>query len=253
MKMDKAARGASHTIKQLKHFGVEGEVVMDIGANVGHVSRWLQDNGAKRVVSYEPHPGAFAQLKERCPDCELINAALLTKAGTATIATSQKDADAGYFCNASMTSALPVKTEVDVLSFPAELRRVKPTAIKMDVEGSEYDMLLNTRLVKRIKWVSMEVHKLNNPTGPYLFAALAVRMFSSGYGMYPLQPSCRPAPGVCKSFWGFMQVDFARGHRTREEDAEWIASVVKRGWREKDTIKTRIKSLQDLFDKEYKS
>jgi len=251
--MDKAERGASHTIKQLKIFGVENEVVMDIGANVGHVSRWLQDNGAKRVVSYEPHPGAFAELKKRCPDVELVNAALLTKAGKSVIATSQKDADAGYFCNASMTSALPVKTEVEVLSFPAELRRVKPTAIKMDVEGSEYDMLLNTRLVKRIKWVSMEVHKLNNPTGPYLFAALAMTMFSQGFGMYPLQPSCRPKPGVCKSFWGFMQVDFARGHETREEDAKWIASLVKRGQRDRHKVNTRIKPLQDLFNQEYRT
>lgn len=251
--MNKAERGASHTIKQLKLFGVEGEVIMDIGANVGYVSRWLIDNGVKRVVAYEPHPLAFKELQKRCPDCEVVNAALLTKPGTVNISTSRKDAEAGYFCNATiMTNVARVSTPVDVLSFQKELRRVKPTAIKMDVEGSEYDMLLNVPLVKRIKWVSMEVHKLNNPTGPFLFAALVKKMTAQGFGMLPLQPGVRKVPGECKSYWGFMQVDFARNVQTHDDDLRWIEGLLERGYRERDTILTRIKPLQELFNQEFR-
>lgn len=251
--MDKAERGANHTIAQLRQFDIEGEVIMDIGANVGYVSRWLKDNGVKRVISYEPHPLAFAQLEKRCPDCEIINAALLAKPGTVNIATSKKDADAQYFCNATvMTNVLPARYAVKALSFAAELKRVKPTAIKLDTEGSEYDMLLNATLPKSVKWISMEVHKLNNPTGAFLFAALATKLFVQGFGMKPLQPSVRPSAGVCKSWWGFMQVDFARDIITTKEDARWIKSLMMRGHREKAKIKTRIKPLQALFDKEFK-
>jgi len=250
--MDKAERGATHTIARLSQFNIEDEVIMDIGANVGFVSRWLKDHKAKRVVAYEPHPLAFAQLKKRCPDCDLVNAALLTKPGVANIATSRVDADAKYFCNATlMTNVLPVSTEVEVLSFPAELKRVKPTAIKMDVEGSEYDMLLHTPLPKTVKWISMEAHKLNNPCGAYLFAALAQKMFAQGFGMFPLQPSVRPAAGVCKSWWGFMQVDFVRDTSTAIADVRWISSMVTQGKRNHSKIRTRIKPLQELFDKEF--
>jgi len=251
--MNKAERGAMHTISCLKQYNIEGEVIMDIGANVGYVSRWLKDNKAKRVVSYEPHPLAFAELEKRCPDVELLNAALLAEPGTVYIATSKKDADAQYFCNATvMTNVLPAKFAVEALSFAAELKRVKPTAIKLDTEGSEYDMLLNATLPKRVKWISMEVHKLNNPTGAFLFAALATKMFAQGFGMKPLQPSVRPSAGVCKSWWGFMQVDFARDVTTTKEDARWIKSLMTRGRREKAKIKTRIKPLQALFDQEFK-
>ena len=75
--------------------------------------------------------------------------------------------------------------------------------------------------------------------------------------MMPLQPSCRPGPGVCKSYWGFMQVDFIRDtpdklYATKKEDSRWINSLVNRGLKDADKIKTRIKPLQDLFDQEYK-
>jgi FkbM family methyltransferase len=250
--MDKAERGAKQTIARLKHYNIEGEVIMDIGANIGHVSRFLLDGGVKRVVSYEPHPLAFKELAKRCNDGELINAGLLTKKGSIAIHTSKSDAVAGYFCNASMASgAAGVSTEVDVLSFPAELKRVKPTAIKMDVEGSEYDMLLNTDLPKSVKWLSMEVHKLNVTVGLYLFAALARRMFAQGFGMATLQPSVRPAAGVCKSFWGFMQVDFMRGVASNKDDIKWIASMCMHAEHNSDNIKTRIQPLQELFDKEF--
>lgn len=250
--MDKAERGAQQTINRLKRFKIDGEVIMDIGANVGYVSRFLLDSGAKRVVSYEPHPLAFKELAKRCKDGELINAGLLTMKGKTTIHTSKSDADAKYFCNASMVSGPSrVSTEVVILSFRDELKRVQPTAIKMDVEGSEYDMLLNTELLKSVKWLSMEVHKLNSPVGPYLFAALARTMFAQGFGMLPLQPSVRPELGVCKSFWGFMQVDFARGIETPKDDIKWLAFLCKQAKRNRGNIITRIAPLQELFNKEY--
>lgn len=247
--MDKAERGAQQTINRLKRFDIKGETIMDIGANVGHVSRWLIDNGAKRVVSYEPHPLAFKELSKRCKDGELVNAALMTKRGSIVISTSQKDHDAGYYCNSSaMSCALPVHFTAGVLPFASELKRVKPTALKIDVEGSEYDLLLNNEIPRSVKWISMEVHKLNSIGAP-LFAALAYRMFLQGFGMSPLQPSVRVTPGTLKTFWGFMQVDFSRDYATQPADYKWVQSTLEAARKTRKT--SRISALQDLFDKEF--
>jgi len=247
--MDKAERGAQQTINRLKRFNIAGETIMDIGANVGHVSRWLIDNGAKRVVSYEPHPLAFKQLQKRCKDGELVNAALLTKKGTIQISTSQKDNDAGYYCNSSiMACALPVHFDVDVIPFVSELKRVKPTALKIDVEGSEYDLLLSNDIPRSVKWISMEVHKLNAIGAP-LFAALVNKLGIQGFGMSKLQPSVRQNPGSLKTFWGFMQVDFSRDYVTSVEDWAWVVSMLEEASNNRKT--SRIAALQILFDKEF--
>ena len=247
--MDKAERGANQTINRLKRFNVAGEVIMDIGGNIGHVSRWLKDNGAAKVVAYEPHPEAFKQLKKRCPDIEAINAGLLTKSGTMKLCQNRRDAADKYFCNASMvSSALPVGVAVDILSFSKELKRIKPTALKIDVEGSEYDIILNNPIPASVRWICMEVHKLNAIGAP-LFAALVKKLAAQGFGMSPLQPSSRPAPGVLKTFWGFQQVDFSRDYTTTQADARWIDSMIKAAKTKRKT--TRVVSLQVLYDREF--
>jgi len=59
-----------------------GELVLDVGANLGAISQALVANGSK-VEAFEPQPEIFALLEKNCPSIECHNVALGNHAGTA--------------------------------------------------------------------------------------------------------------------------------------------------------------------------
>ena len=253
----KAWRGALTSIKQLKAFDVRGKTVMDIGANVGHITQYLCEACAGRVIAYEPHPTSFAALKTRCSgftNAELNNVALLTKPGELLIAESKKDADFGYHCNARLAipgakqranwTYLPIK----VVSFSKEMARIRPNGIKIDTEGSEYDLLLQNEMPEKVDWLCVEFHFLNAIGWP-LFAAVVERLNKQGFKMHILSPKMRPAAGKIASFWGFEVINFSRTAMPNKEDWEWIQSLLQRASTER--VHSIHPHLQTLFDNRY--
>lgn len=120
------------------------DVILDLGANIGDIAIRFSDK-VKEIHSYEPMKDTFQVLKKnvtknKINNCFPYNVAIAPTTGETTIYFNDK----AKLSHASVTT-VPVrgrkKIKVKTLSFAEEVARVKPTIIKMDIEGGEYDIL----------------------------------------------------------------------------------------------------------------
>ena len=120
------------------------DIIMDIGANMGDFPVRYSD-GVKEIHSYEPMKDTFEVLSQNVKgnnieNCYLYNVAIAPEEGETSIFLN----DEAKLAHA-VASVLPIRgrTEykVKTLSFENEVKRIKPTIIKMDIEGAEYEIL----------------------------------------------------------------------------------------------------------------
>ena len=132
-----------------------GDLAVDLGANMGVVTAELAATGAD-VVAFEPDPVTFAKLETRfagVANVTLVNAAVGVTAGSVRLMRGEGFAenpdgasvkstilDGGRGINAADS------VEVALIDFPAWVRaqvaaRGSIAFVKMDIEGSELDIL----------------------------------------------------------------------------------------------------------------
>lgn len=181
-------------LSQLK----QGDIALDCGANVGTVTKRLAETGAT-VYAFEPDPVAFAELTKRCedyPNVCLINAAVGTSAGTATLHRSPLFTADPVKATVSSTLVEGVRpaeagedensVEVEVVDLPNILidllagrdpkgtperlgvfRRPDSLAfLKLDIEGAELDLmnaLHKADLLSQIRSTVVETHERKFP------------------------------------------------------------------------------------------
>jgi len=138
----------------------EDQVVMDVGANIGVFAYNALKYGAKQVISYEPEPENFQVLsKQKLGNAILNNVAMAGEVGTIDFYITRRKA--GTKPCMGTHSIIPVrgrdKITVPTLSFYDELKKYKPTILKMDTEGGEYTIDW-TKLPKYIKYLAIEIH-----------------------------------------------------------------------------------------------
>lgn len=127
-----------------------GDVLVDMGANVGDFTARLAATGAT-VHAWEPDPYAFDRLKARfadAPNVHLHNAAVAARAGRLRLARKAGfDTDPEKHSTASSIvfngAGASDGIEVEVVSFADALARCGGRAkiVKMDIEGAEFDIL----------------------------------------------------------------------------------------------------------------
>lgn len=144
--------------------------VLDLGANNGGFPLLLQSAGLqlKKVVSLELNPKTFTRLRfnlERNLHCQVIalNAALCGETGFLKVALSPGSvADSIYNDTESGDEQI---CEVEGLSLDEIWRRhfadEKVDLCKMDVEGAEFDVFLQTshQSLRRCRYLIMEIHE----------------------------------------------------------------------------------------------
>jgi len=126
----------------------ENDILMDIGANMGDIPLRFA-NKVGKIYSYEPIPETFDILKMNVEvngytNCEISNSAIATNNGSLTMYFN--DAAKFGFVTASVYQKRVknlVSVTVPTISFAEEVKRIKPTIIKMDIEGAEIDILNN--------------------------------------------------------------------------------------------------------------
>jgi FkbM family methyltransferase len=117
---------------------------------------------AKKVYSFEPEPENFNLLLTNVrlnsiKNIEAINKAVSKKTGTAKLRIGVDESECSLDNEGIDVDTISLKDFFDTYKIK------KIDFLKMDCEGSEYDILMNTpkEYLKRIGKISMEVHKTN--------------------------------------------------------------------------------------------
>jgi FkbM family methyltransferase len=133
--------------------------LVDLGANIGlfdvHVGESFETG---RVVAFEPDPGNAAVLERVCDsnaaDWEIIRACASNRAGTAMFQSGSKN-----FSRIESTGDLSVPT-VDVFPYVSAA-----DLVKMNIEGSEWEILQDERFAETSPVWIVEYHRIRNPPG----------------------------------------------------------------------------------------
>jgi FkbM family methyltransferase len=131
--------------------------VLDLGANIGFFEVFTRDRlPIGRAVCFEPDPSNAAVLGHvrdcNGADWELVPACASNRAGTVRFNTGRKN-----FSRIGSGGDIDVET-VDV--FP---RIAEADLVKMNIEGSEWDILKDARLAQTaVSWI-VEYHRIASP------------------------------------------------------------------------------------------
>jgi FkbM family methyltransferase len=129
----------------------KGGTVLDAGANIGCFSRYAFQNGAGRVIAFEPAPLTARCLRENVPQSEVINAGVWHEETTLSFTTAvASNPGANHICAPGEGNiTVPVVT-IDQTVETLKCSRVD--YIKMDIEGAEVNALRGaSETIRRFK------------------------------------------------------------------------------------------------------
>lgn len=153
--------------------GKKDKVVFDIGANEGYYILKMKENNPKlRIVAVEPVPSTFKILKlnvksNKLKDVILVNKALTSKKGKISFQIVPEVTVVGGLDIAMQKRPWldnkrirKISVESDTLiNLCQELKIDHIDILKLDVEGSEYDILKSSsKMLKNIKKIVIEWH-----------------------------------------------------------------------------------------------
>lgn len=144
---------------------IKDKTVVDIGANIGVFSLHAANLAAKMVIAVEPVSSTFQQLIENIETSKFENVKAIKRLVSDTTGNYNKINifdDSGH--NSLYTTSNNFEI-VETISLSDLLMNVDNVFLKIDCEGSEYDILLNTDMdtMAKVTNVVMEVHADMNP------------------------------------------------------------------------------------------
>jgi len=151
-----------------------GDRVMEVGAGIGFLSAYCaRALGDDRVFAYEANPALLALIAE-------VHARNGVRPRVTQALLGEGDGERDFFVEADYWASSLVRrsaesrcVRIPQIDFNAELRRVAPSFLIVDVEGGEYELLRRADLSGVTK-LCLEVHPdvLGNARVSELFAAL---------------------------------------------------------------------------------
>ena len=146
---------------------IDAKVILDIGANIGIASNYLSRRFPQaKIFAFEPVPANFALLGrnvESLDNVTPVNRALGAKDGSFEMFYSDTPKNQGGFSFHQPGSNAEQRLRVEVReakSIMQELGIESADVIKIDTEGSEYDILTNLGhdFLGKVKWIYGELH-----------------------------------------------------------------------------------------------
>ena len=141
-----------------------GDVVVDVGANIGTFSLYAATVcGASRVLSFEPFPDNYSILRKNVDENHLrnvtyVNQAVAGERGLRTLRLDPLDCGSHSLVMGSFGRTV----DVECCALDDVFKRFSLSKIdylKMDCEGAEYEILENaTSRLPQISRISMETH-----------------------------------------------------------------------------------------------
>ena len=170
---------------QLKEDDVRGKTVIDAGANLGYFSLKCIEMGAKFVVAVEAQPTIYKLgLLPNISEYNILPSMLaLTDKDGETVHIENQHVGS-HIGGTSGESVMTVKLETLINS--PHLKDAHDMVLKLDIEGSEYDVLLNSsnECLRRFKTIFLEVHGDSNPNPQYKGSDIIhKRLSSAGFVM----------------------------------------------------------------------
>lgn len=151
-----------------------GDTVMEVGAGIGFLSAYCaRALGDDRVFAYEANPALLALIAE-------VHARNGVRPRVTQALLGEGDGERDFFVEADYWASSLVRrsaesrcVRIPQIDFNAELRRVAPSFLIVDVEGGEYELLRRADLSGVTK-LCLEVHPdvLGNARVSELFAGL---------------------------------------------------------------------------------
>lgn len=133
-------RQDKHEIELLNKYIKKGDVVLDIGANIGFYTKILSElvGDMGKVYAFEPDKTNFSHLinnTKNLSNVEFINKAVSNKTGKITLYQSDLlNVDHKTYATKDYTS----KTEIDCIAVDDIIPNKKVDFIKIDIQGYEY-------------------------------------------------------------------------------------------------------------------
>lgn len=148
-------------------------VVFDIGANIGAFSVYAASLGA-RVFAFEPEPANFYLLNENVtqidsPPITICNMAIAYSLAEKGYPMTKDGGNSKYSPDGEVMAACITLEEALNLN-----GIVYADVLKIDVEGAEYDILLNCDddTLQKFRYITMEFHETDDSTFGLMVARL---------------------------------------------------------------------------------
>jgi len=159
----KQVRDAAHNARVVATFG-RGGTFLDLGANVGEVA--IRCAGQfRRVVAVESHPTTARRAARRVARAGLsekvkvINAAVAPRTGDVYYASTPSRYALGSTARArKVRKRARYYHAVETISLRDLLRDTRARAVKMDIEGGEYECLTDFVFPRHVERLVVEFH-----------------------------------------------------------------------------------------------
>jgi FkbM family methyltransferase len=165
----------------------EGDVVVDLGGNVGIFNRWAYSQGASKVISFEPDKRYFKLLSLNAdPRSILFNAAMADTIGEFTLYQAEHLGGSTLLGSGDGVK-YPVRTYT--LNYLFETGLIdKIDFLKVDIEGAELHAFagISDDNLMKVKNIAMEYHHGHLGYNEELRQGLIDRMVKLGFNSYLL-------------------------------------------------------------------
>jgi len=203
----KDARG---NIRWIRQFGLGG-TLLDLGANVGEAAIQVIDQ-FDRIICVEANPATAETARERIAGYEritLINRVVAPYDNISYYVSNPSPNSLGATARREKRSALREYFEVQSISFRSLLDKYQPRCIKMDIEGSEFDILKDYQLPACVEWLVVEFHGFRP-----LAKNIAEQFVKQGYKLVN--------PKALSAVWTLTTLCFHRGGGEDESQADQL-------------------------------
>lgn len=140
---------------------VKDKVVLDIGGCFGAYSAMALKEGAKKVYVYEPLEVNYNLLKKNVANYDncfpYMKALVPDNSKSVDFYVSRTQINLGN--SSQYIKRGRMKLEVEAVNFKKELDRIRPSVVKVDCEGAEYNLFSQLKKIPDyIKYITIEFH-----------------------------------------------------------------------------------------------